>query len=140
MDFPNVFKGSNVVKDIEKRIAGAELSGILNWAFEGLRRLKDNNWEFTVSSKEEEAKERLVVMSNPVHAFVDAECVMDMSAKTATVELYEQYKEFCEERGIGIKSIDFFGKDLSRIPRISKGLVRYGGKRVKGWIGMRLKE
>ncbi|VUT25809.1 MAG: hypothetical protein MASP_01174 [Candidatus Methanolliviera sp. GoM_asphalt] len=140
VDFPNVFEGSNVVKDIGKRIAEAELSGILNWALEGLRCLKDNNWEFIVSSKEEEAKERLVMMSNPVHAFVDAECVMDVSAKTATVELYDRYKESCEERGIGIKSVDSFGRDLSRIPRISKGLVRYGGKREKGWIGIRLKE
>ena len=139
VDFPNVFQGSNVVEDIGKKIAEEELSGILNWALEGLRRLMANNWKFSHSAKEEEAKEQMMMRANPVNAFVMSECDLDVSAKTTTADLYEAYKEFCGERGMGIESMDRFGKDLSRMPRVGGGLVRRSdGKRVRGWYGIRL--
>jgi putative DNA primase/helicase len=138
VNFPNTFKGLKVVKSIGKKIAKAELSGILNWALEGLKRLIANDWEFTRSANEKEAKERMMMMANPVNTFVTERCSIEPSAKTTTEALYKAYKEFCEEKGIGVTSMDRFGKDLSRTPRISGGRVRRSdGRQVRGWFGIR---
>jgi len=53
--FPNVFQGESDDKDIVKTFTTPEqLSAILKWALDGLKRLKKNNWIFTNQPSREE--------------------------------------------------------------------------------------
>jgi putative DNA primase/helicase len=141
VNFPNKFDGSNAVKDIAKEIATPEeLSGILNWALEGLRRLKANDWEFTITKEMKEEKERLILFSNPVRAFVDSCCVSDRTAKTATIDLFEAFIIFCDDMGLPDLSEDEFGKALGRMPRVISAYTMRNGRQVRAKRGIRLKE
>lgn len=57
------------VTDLEDELE-EELPGIFNWAVEGLSRLRDNDWKFTYSKSSEDLRDKMLVYSKPVTAFV----------------------------------------------------------------------
>jgi putative DNA primase/helicase len=96
-----------------------ELSGILNWALDGLERLTFTNGnKFTHLAAAEEAITVMRDLASPVGAFVRERCVVgpreeDGSERAIDVDvLYSAYKTYCEDCELPKLSKALFGRDL----------------------------
>ena len=109
----------------------AEGPGILNWALEGLARLRERGgFEFpesVISATAEFEK------SNDIPAqFVEEECIVAMPHEVASNMLYSRYKGWCEDNGHRPMSNNRVGEEWKRL-----GFSPYkgtGGRRF--WKGL----
>jgi P4 family phage/plasmid primase-like protien len=91
-----------------------ELSGILNWALEGRKRLYENG-NFTTTQIMVEYIEDLKLENNPVQSFIK-ECIgFHDGAKISKAELYKYYHEQSVLNGNTPLSKINFGKEFYRI-------------------------
>lgn len=114
----------------------AELPGILAWAIRGAQRLiqQEGFTECQVCERELAEHRR---DADPVTQFVEAQCVIDPTARLRCQAIYEHYKFWAKQSGYYHKSIESFGRDLQRIDGISR--VREGsGQRRYQYVGIRL--
>ncbi|WP_409482404.1 phage/plasmid primase, P4 family [Bacillus safensis] len=74
LPFEKTFLPHEQDKDLPKKL-NDEIEGILSWALEGLKRLIENNYNFTVSPTMQHAKNKYFGVGNPVEKFVE-ECVI----------------------------------------------------------------
>ena len=74
-------------------IDSGEIEGIFIWALEGLRRLKDNNWEWTVVDASEKIKNEIKEESQPEIGFFKQclEITGDANDKVGTKQLHDLY-------------------------------------------------
>jgi putative DNA primase/helicase len=97
-----------------------ELTGILNWALDGLRRLTLSNHNFTRVPSAEEAIIAMRDLASPVAAFVRERCIVDPTKEVSVDTLYAQYKQWADHNGHTKKEKHTFGRDLrAAVPRIS---------------------
>lgn len=83
------------------RIVEKELSGVFNWALEGLRRLMTNK-RFTVSPLGEATAKELWIENDNVLAFLEITTYVPSHSDKEykkTVVFYAEYSEFCKENG-----------------------------------------
>lgn len=87
-------------KDIHlaNRIISTELSGIFNWALEGLKRLLRQE-SFTYSLVIEEAVSEYRKQSDSVALFIEDKNLVISTSKTTVASLYKDYKNFCLDDG-----------------------------------------
>ncbi|TGD17558.1 DNA primase family protein [Levilactobacillus suantsaiihabitans] len=79
---------------------GQELSGILNWAIAGLRRLRSNDYNFTESKEMQKAKAHYVLNNQPVRRFVK-ECFLPSNgSKIAFSDLRAVYADWLKENDL----------------------------------------
>jgi putative DNA primase/helicase len=91
----------------------AELTGILNWSLDGLRRLTlDNENHFTRFEAAEEAITAMRDLASPVGAFVRERCKLDSHAEIAVDDLYNAYKDWCQVGEYPKSPKAHFGRDL----------------------------
>lgn len=91
-----------------------ELPGILNWAIDGLVRLKRNN-KFTYSEAAETAKKQYREESNPVQRWVNTMCVRTNVPATLQAHLFEKFSQWSREQNEKPITSTQFGKDLGRL-------------------------
>jgi putative DNA primase/helicase len=97
--FPMTFnKRTADARLLEKLTTEEELSGLLNWGLEGLRRLMDNGFVFSNSKSVEEIKDEYIRMSNPVEAFFMDMVEEDPEKRIAKADLYQAYVSYCKAR------------------------------------------
>ncbi len=139
--FPRTFQGDEANPHlVDGLTAPEELSGILAWAVQGLRRLTGQGG-FSGSSTVQEVRERYTRLSDPVAAFVEDRCVKDPNGRVPKDDLYEAYIGYCEDRGLTRLVKTVFPKELSRVaPWITASKIRTGGGRVWVWEGILLEE
>jgi putative DNA primase/helicase len=120
----------------------AELTGILNWSLDGLRRLTlDNENHFTRFEAAEEAIVTMQDLASPVGAFVRERCKLDSGAEIAVDELYANYKGWCEASEYPKSPKIHFGRDLrAACPSVRKRRPRDGSKRHFVYAGIRLRK
>lgn len=101
----NPHEGTNELKrnpNIEAELV-EELSGILAWCIEGLKRLVANNYQFTKSKEAEKLMLEFRKDTTPVYAFID-ECVSESQARLperlSTSELFETYNRWLAANSI----------------------------------------
>lgn len=72
-----------------------ELSGIFNWAMEGLSRLSNTGWTFTHSKAVDNFKNKLMLVNKPVEIFVN-ECIIeaDLKNKIQSSMVHDIFKEW----------------------------------------------
>lgn len=112
-----------------------EKEGILNWALEGLKRLYENNFEFSENELTDEVKKEYKRENNNVISFVEECCEIDSLFSCSRIELYESYKEFCGESGLKLLSQIKFNKELEGNFNVTR--ARSGKLRL--WNGVRIK-
>ena len=120
-----------------------ELSGILNWALEGLHRLFDHGFHFSSELTIEETHERYLMLSNTVHAFVTEKCELtgDPDDYVDKDSLYQVYAAFCKEKDLSPASYPwFFRKLLQESTMISQQRPRKKDSRVYVIAGIRIKD
>lgn len=112
-----------------------EKEGILNWALEGLRRLYENNFEFSENELTDEVKKEYKRENNNVISFVEECCEIDSLFSCSRIELYESYKEFCGEAGLKVLSQIKFNKELEG----NFNVTRARNRKLRLWNGIRIK-
>ena len=124
----------------------AETDGIVNWCLEGLHRLVDNNFEFTISSRAKNAKEETIRENNNIVEFLksDGYIAFDPKGTATSKDLYKIYSDFCYDNAIKpvISAVTFFkymneNADSLKISP-TKNLKGDYGKTVRGFKGIKI--
>ena len=76
----------------------SELPGILNWAIEGWRRLRERG-HFVQPQSVSETVQELEDLASPVRAFVRQKCVVDPGHRISVDDLYAAWGTWCESEG-----------------------------------------
>ena len=76
-----------------------ELPGILLWAIEGWRRLRERGF-FRQPESGDELAEEMEDLSSPVGAFIKECCEVGDEHKTVRGEVYKRFKGWCDGRGV----------------------------------------
>jgi P4 family phage/plasmid primase-like protien len=116
-----------------------ELPGMLNWALEGLRRLREQG-RFTESDACKKSAEAYRRESNPAGMFLSEHYVADLSGSgdVVTSELFAEYRQWCEANGYRSLAAGMFGKEIVRaFPLAEKAKVwNREGRRTEGYRGI----
>ena len=123
----------------EKLTTPEELSGVLNWSLEGLKRLKDNNWQFTFNVDSASLYRRA---SDPLVAFLEDRCEPYEGYVTKD-NLVKAYNDYAKKNGLPlVPSKKAFGQKMrdQTIISVSDFFPATGDKRTEAWYGIRLKK
>lgn len=114
-----------------------ELPGILLWAIEGWRRLRERG-HFLQPQSGDELAEEMADLSSPVGAFVKECCRVGRSETTTKKAIYERFKGWCQDRGMARPpTAAAFGRDLlSACPTVRGARPRGEGERVQVYDGI----
>jgi putative DNA primase/helicase len=112
------------------------LTGILNWALDGLQRLTVTNGNiFTRLPSADEAITAMRDLASPVAAFVREQCEIAANSEIVVDDLYATFKTWAEDNGHSKKSKQTFGRDLhAAFPSIS--VKRPYGDRRRVYVGI----
>jgi putative DNA primase/helicase len=89
-----------------------ELPGILNWAIEGYRRLRQRG-HFIVPNSAQEAIDDIETLGAPVKAFIRERCFIEPRAWIICDDLFNAWKGWCEDEGRdGAGTKQWFGRNL----------------------------
>ena len=117
----------------------AEADGIFLWALEGLTRLMNNNFKFSVTDTNIQELQKYREDSNSVLSFVKECCEIDPGAEVVRTELYTQYKNYCTNCGLNPYSQKSFNNELeTAYPQLIRGTDSLGKRRT--WKGIKLAE
>lgn len=105
-----------------------ELSGVLNFALKGLKRLFKKR-DFTQVPSSKAAKREWELAADQVSAFIEEECELNPSAKILIGDLYDKYKDWATESGI---------KSNVNKPNLTSRLKLKGCKPTRGSGGVRM--
>jgi putative DNA primase/helicase len=119
-----------------------ELSGILNFALDGLERLTfENENTFTHYAGADQALAHMRDLASPVGAFVRERCMIEANAEVDTDELYGAFKSWCTAGEFPKSPKTHFGRDLlAAFPSVRKTRPHVGGQRRYIYTGIRLKK
>jgi len=98
---------------VKQRIA-SEGPGILAWALEGLRRLRERG-HFLIPPCVEEASQQFRMKNDIPAAFVEECCEVGPNCKASAEELYRAYKTWCEENGHRPQSSTALSEEWARL-------------------------
>jgi len=137
--FPNKFEGANCDPHIlQKLTTPGELSGLLNWALEGYRRLMKNG-RFTKSTTADEMQTQYEEMMDPITAFITECVVTDAGGVVPKDDLYQAYYNFCRRKGYTNVLKRTLASELKpRIAGLKESTRKIEGHRQRCWLGIRL--
>ena len=123
----------------------AEHEGISLWCLEGLHRLLDNNYRFTISDWARENISVVVREANNIVDFLASAGYIQFKAdsEAATRDLYAAYKVWCEdnaENPLSPKSFSGFiaqSADAYQLEATNNVYIG-GGKRCRGYMGIQV--
>ena len=102
INFPNTFTDENKdPKLFDKLNTPEELSGILNWALDGLDRLQKKG-DFTKAGTVEEIRARYLASAEPVKSFAENRLEVAEGNKISKDVVYQAYRDYCKELGIKV--------------------------------------
>lgn len=117
-----------------------ELSGILNWALDGLQRLRDNRWQFSTHI---DGLTMYRWHSKPETAFLEEICEASEDGYVLKTELVAAYNEWARRSGFPpATSMNAFGRaigDQMIIPVDGRFRPSVGGQQREAWMGIRMK-
>ena len=123
----------------------AEREGIFLWCLEGLHRLLDNSYRFTISDRARENISVVVREANNIVDFLASAGYVQFKAdgEASTKELYAAYKVWCEdnaENPLSPKSFSGFMAQNASAYRLETTNNVYigGGKRCRGYLGIQV--
>jgi len=153
LDFPFIFLPKSELKQIkdnesyklrdpdiiDKIATPEEMEGLLNWALEGLRRLKKQK-SFSYSPSTEETKQQWLMRSNSFLAFGTEYLKESYEGKIAKSELKREYIKYCKRYKLPIVSDKVIKNTLSNVYGGSEERSSRGDKRVYCWDGIKFKD
>lgn len=141
IEFGNKFRGTDKddKKLIQKLTTDTELSGFLNIALEGLRRLYKND-KFSYNKTFEETEREYIINSNPVAFFME-ECTISSPEDIESTILYLSYVDWSNKNNKQRVSNIEFSRRLSKMGYTNhrENVKSDGSKKVTFWDNIRLK-
>lgn len=140
--FPHNFRGTDQEDTNLKTKLKREMAGIVNWAIDGYKRLKSNNFNFTIPQSSKKRIDSWRSRNNPVEKFIKEECeiIEDHEEGSTPNDLFQSYKIWSQKLQFGSKiGIRTFGKRIRQIDRVDKKRIRIKGSR-KYHYNIRLKQ
>jgi len=141
INFPNVFEGSNDDKTLLKKlVTEEELSGLFNWALEGLHRLLLNG-NFSNSKSTEEIQDIYERMSSPVLGFIK-DCVdVNPDGWVSKDDFYSAFIQYCRQNNLPRKAKNVIGRELPQyLEALKTERRKIAGVRLMCWGGITLRE
>jgi putative DNA primase/helicase len=92
----------------------AELPGILLWAIEGWKRLRDRG-HFLQPKSGQDLIDQMRDLSSPVGAFVREKCEVKAGKRIARSDLFQAWKDWCVDRNREPGSDEAFGRNLRTV-------------------------
>lgn len=138
--FPNKFEGRNDNKNlIDELTTPDEVSGLLNRALDGLKRLVQNQ-DFSENETTRQALDAYQTENDNVKQFLAEYCEVETGAETVRSELFGKYKSFCEINGYTTASQIAFNRRIHEIfPRVEKTRAD-DSKRTRIWWNLKLND
>lgn len=114
-----------------------ELPGILNWALDGLDRLRARG-RFTEPASAREAIRELEDLSSPMSAFLRDRCVLRRDLRVIVDDLWMEWKAWAEDQSFHHGTKATFGRDLrAAVPWLHVSRPRDGAHR-RVYVGVGL--
>ena len=120
-----------------------EKEAIALWAIEGLKRLADNGFHFSVSERAKENLEESKKEDDNIIEFFDSDgyLLFRPEAEISTKDLYDIYLEWCEENGEKPRVLSSFSKFLKINAdkyglAYDKNIQLRNGRKVRGYHGV----
>lgn len=141
LNFPNQFLNSKADKNLLSKISTSqELSGFLNFAIEGLKRLLDKQ-DFSNTQSIDKIRETYVRLSDSVGAFV-MDCVeISPDGYQEKKKIFTAYADYCREKKYPIVSENTFYKELPKQIRLEDyrpNEKNESGERPRCWKGLKV--
>jgi putative DNA primase/helicase len=143
VEFPNTFERGTPECDpdiYDKLTTPEEMSGILNWMIEGLKRLLENK-KFSPYRNFENVTDYLRSSQDPVKMFSDACIERDSDYQIQKEVVYKRYLEFVTDRKLPMLVSGWFTKKFKmHAPSgMTEGQPRAGGHKPT-WKGIKFKD
>ncbi|MGD0954098.1 MAG: phage/plasmid primase, P4 family [Methanotrichaceae archaeon] len=116
-----------------------ELSGMLNAALRGLKRLQSNDWKFSYSKTVEDVELLYKRLSEPVLAFLLDECMAEFDESVEKTVFYNAFKRYSDKHGLKPMSQSKFWRALKDQSEIPVSDYRPDGNQPRCVRGVRLK-
>ena len=97
-----------------------EIDGIFNWSLEGLRKLIANGWKMKDTDAHTKVLNEYKGLNDNVIPFVEECCSLGVDEFVKSIELYQEYREFCFENGFQPYNSNNFTTSLAKNFTISK--------------------
>ncbi len=132
INFPNTFEGKQCDPHLLKKLTTPEeLSGMLNYALEGLFRLLKNNG-FSYSKTVEQTREQYKTLSDPIYSFVQEFIGTDTTGYIEKEDVYNKYLNWCKEKDLPVTPKNMFSQDLNKhVPNMRPGRKSINGRQER---------
>ncbi len=123
---------------MDKLTTPEELSGLLIFALEGLKRLLEKG-NFTYQKNPNEIKAEMMQSGSPVAAFAATAIQKNLDSWVSKNQLYSAFRRYTAESELTALTMPNFGKKITHYARyISDGKKLIGGKQVTGWWNVKI--
>lgn len=109
-----------------------ELPGVLRWAMDGLRRLRENNFEFSQCEAIDAMRGEFTRGISSTIRFFDEYYEKDIDGFTSCKAMYDEYKEWCKDNNRKPVSSDKFGREITTQYRLKPMQKWFDGRNVRG--------
>lgn len=120
----------------------AEKSYIVNWALEGLRKLKENGLVFTESDDAQKFKQQYISELNNVPGFLVDRCVVEVNnhqLKVQRRQLYPAYLIYCKDNGERAVTKEEFYVEIKKTGALPAKVRIDGSSPLWGFRGIELR-
>ena len=121
---------------VEKLTTPGELSGVLNWALIGLKRILKNG-RFSYNKTREEIKAIMDRSSNPLAEFTQDCLEESQNSKITKEDMFKIYTEWAIQKNKSRLTLDKLGKQL---PRYATFLIDTRDGKVRCWNNVKINE
>jgi len=141
ISFPNTFEGKNCNQYMLDEITTPEeISGLFNWAIEGLQRLLASG-SFSYGKTVEEVMEQYKTMSDPVYAYCQEFLKTETGKHILKEKLREHYVKWCKKNKLPITPANILTQELANhLPEIRTGQPGGRGKRKPAYMNITWQE
>ncbi len=143
IEFPRQFLEDDPDTDpniLDKITSDEEMSGLLNWAIEGLNRLLEQG-HFSKTKSRKDVQHKWIMQTDTLRAFLDKCCEFMRDCWIEKQCFMDAYKAFCDHNEAeAIKKGQVTHRLPSMKPIIQKYRPKLNGKRVLCWKNVKIKD
>ncbi len=118
----------------------SERTGILHWAIDGWKRLRERGY-FIQPPSSDELVEQMNELASPIMSFVTDRCDVGDEYSVPIPDIYANWCDWCKDAGRDANTVQTFGRDLvALLPRLHMRNLRMGAHRQRVYDGIKLIE
>lgn len=126
LPFENVKSEDEIDLMLEEKLL-QERDYIFTWAMKGLKRLIENNWEFTKCKASDNALQKYMATYSPEAIFFNEYLSEDADSIVSCAEVQRMYEEFAVSQDINVKTNEIGRYITANCPNVKKERKRYNG-------------